>query len=78
MIWHNLSSFNNAKCETEYVQQHHSVAQFIKCFEQRLHDLGFSTWYGGIIEISNCYGINLDIQVSKEEFKSILANHLLR
>ena len=45
---------------------------------KRLHDLGFSTWYGRILEIANCYGIYLDIQISKEEVKSILENHIIR
>ena len=55
-----------------------SIIKKAFCEMKRLHDLGFSTWYGRILEIANCYGINLDIQISKEEVKSILQNHFVR
>ena len=42
------------------------------------NDLGFSTWYGRILDIANRYGVNLNIQISKEEVKSTLANHFIR
>ena len=55
-----------------------SIIKKAYCEMKRPHDLGFSTWYGRILEIANYYGINLDIKISKEEVKSILANHFVR
>ena len=55
----------------------HSLAHVAFLEQRRLHDLGFSTWYGRVSELANHYGIDLNNNYHKSEIKSIVRHFFI-